>query len=149
MFWQPEVKQPLSDYTISIPDSLYEKAQRVAQQTSQSVEDVIRMRLEGALDEPLFDLPVDEKAELKAMAYMSNDALFSMMREQMQPAKQERMSVLMQKNSQGTISEDEREELAALVEDGERLTLRKATAMNLLMERGYDVHLDDMKAADE
>lgn len=138
----------MSDYTISIPDSLYEKAQRVAQQTSQSVDDVIRVRLEGALDEPLFDLPVDEKAELKAMAYMSDDALFSMMREQMQPAKQERISALMQQNSQGTISDDERKELAALVEDGERLTLRKATAMNLLMERGYDIHLDDMKAAD-
>ena len=139
----------MSDYTISIPDTLYEKAQRVAQQTSQQVEDVIRARLEGALDEPLFDLPEDEQSELKAMIYLSDDALFNMMREQMQPAKQERASILMDKNTNGTISDEEYKQLAALVEDGQRLTLRKATAMNILLDRGYKLQLDDMKPLNE
>jgi hypothetical protein len=139
----------MSDHTISIPDTLYEKAQRLAQQTSRQVDEVIRTRLEGALDEPAFDLPAGERDELKAMAYLSDDALFSMMREQMQRAKQERMSTLMDKNTRGTITVEEYKELAALVEDGERLTLRKATAMSLLMDRGYKVQLDDMKAVDE
>ena len=139
----------MSDYTISIPDTLYEKAQRVAQQTSQQVEDVIRARLEGALDEPLFDLPEDEQSELKAMIYLSDDALFNMMREQMQPAKQERASILMDKNTNGTISDEEYKQLAALVEDGQRLTLRKATAMNILLDRGYKLQLDDMKSLNE
>ena len=138
----------MSDYTVSIPNTLYEKAQRVARQTSQQVDDVIRTRLADAFDEPIFDLPDDEKAELKAMAYLSDDALFSMMREQIQRVKQKRMSILMDKNTDGTIIEEEYKELAALVGDGERRTLRKATAMNLLMDRGYKVQLDDMKSAD-
>ncbi len=139
----------MSDYTVSIPDSLYQKAQQVAQQKSLSVEEVIRVGLEGAFVESMFDIPLDEQAELKAMTYLSDDALFSMMREQMQQAKQARMSALMDKNDQGTITDEEYAELATLVEDGQRLTLRKATAMNILMDRGYKLILDDMKPVDE
>lgn len=135
----------MSDYTITIPDSLYQKAQQIAQQKSLSVDEVIRIGLEGAFDEPLIDLPDDEQAELKAMAYLSDDALFNMMREQMQRAKQERMSLLMDKNTRGTINDEEYSELAALVEDGQRLTLRKATAMNILLDRGHRVTLDDLR----
>ena len=135
----------MSDYTISIPDSLYQKAQEVAKQKSLSVDEVIRVGLEGAFVESMLDIPLDEQAELKAMTYLSDDALFSMMREQMPQAKQARMSVLMDKNNQGTISDEEHAELVTLVEDGQRLTLRKATAMNILMDRGYRVALDDLK----
>lgn len=72
-----------------------------------------------------------------------------MMREQMQQTKQARMSGLMGKNNQGTISDEEHAELVILVEDGQRLTLRKATAMNILMDRAYKLTLDDMKPVDE
>jgi len=139
----------MSDYTISIPDSLYQKAQEVAKQKSLSVDEVIRVGLEGAFVESMLDIPLDEQAELKAMTYLSDDALFSMMREQMQQTKQARMSVLMDKNNQGTISHEEHAELVTLVEDGQRLTLRKAAAMNILMDRGYKLTLDDMKPVDE
>lgn len=139
----------MSDYTISIPDSLYQKAQQVAKQKSLSVDEVIRVGLEGAFVESMLDIPLDEQAELKAMTYLSDDALFSMMREQMPQAKQARLSVLMDKNNQGTISDEEHAELVTLVEDGQRLTLRKATAMNILMDRGYKLTLDDMKPVDE
>jgi hypothetical protein len=143
------MEKHMSDYTISIPDSLYRKAQEVAKQKSLSVDEVIRVGLEGAFVESMLDIPLDEQAELKAMTYLSDDALFSMMREQMPQAKQARMSVLMDKNNQGTISNEEHAELVTLVEDGQRLTLRKATAMNILMDRGYKLTLDDMKPVDE
>ena len=139
----------MSDYTISIPDSLYEKAQRVAKQTSQPVDDVIRTRLEGVLDQPMLDLPADERMELQAMSYLADDTLWTIAREQMQPALQERMSLLMDKNSRGTITDDEYSELSALVERGERLMLRKSQAMKLLIGRGYSVSLNDLKHADE
>ncbi len=139
----------MSGYTISIPDTVYEKARLVAQLTSRQVDDVIRSRLEDAFDEPFLGLPADEQSELKAMAFLSDDALFTMMREQMPRAKQDRMSLLMDKNTHGTITEEESTELAVLVEDGQRLTLRKATAMDILMDRGYELSLDDMKPANE
>lgn len=139
----------MSDYTISIPDALYEKAIRVAQETSRQVEEVIRTRLEVALDAPTFDLPEDEREELKAMAYLSDDTLWTIAREQMPKAIQDRMSRLMTRNNVGTITDDEYTELSALVERGNRLTLRKAQAMQYLTERGHKVTLDDLKPADE
>ena len=139
----------MSKYTIAIPNSLYEKAQRLAKQTSQSVDDIICTRLEGALDQPMLDLPRDERAELQALSYLSTDALWTMAREQMQPDVQHAMSHLMEKNSQGTITEDEFRDLSALVERGQRLTLRKSQAMKLLLDRGYAISLDALKPTDE
>ena len=84
----------MSKYTIAIPHLLYEKAQRLAQQTSQSVDEIICTRLEGALDQPILDLPSDERAELQAMSYLSTDALWTIAREQMPPDLQHAMSQL-------------------------------------------------------
>ena len=139
----------MSKQTISIPDALYEKAQRVAKQQAQSVDAVICTRLEGALDQPILDLPADERTELQAMAYLSDDALWTIAREQMQPELQACMSQLMDKNSAGTITENEWRDLSNLVERGQRLTLRKSQAMKLLLARGYTVNLDALKPADE
>lgn len=139
----------MTDHTISIPDSLYQKAQQIAQQKSLSVDEVIRTRLEGAFDQPLFDLPDDEKEELKAMAYLSDDTLWTIAREQMPNPVQERMSVLMTRNTRGTITDAEYSELAELVERGNRLTLRKAQAMKYLTDRGHTVTADNLKSADE
>src|SRR5690606_4886021 len=143
------MEKRMSDYTISIPDSLYQKAQQIAQQKSLPVDEVIRTRLEGAFDQPLFDLPDDEKEELKAMAYLSDDTLWTIAREQMPKPVQERMSVLMTRNTRGTITDAEYAELSELVERGNRLTLRKAQAMKYLTERGYSINLDDLKPANE
>ena len=139
----------MSKYTIAIPHLLYEKAQRLAQQTSQSVDEIICTRLEGALDQPMLDLPSDERAELQAMSYLSTDALWTIAREQMPPDVQQAMTQLMEKNSQGTITEDEFRDLSTLVERGQRLTLRKAQALKLLLDRGYAVSLDALKPINE
>jgi hypothetical protein len=90
-------------------------------------------------------LPADELAELQAMVYLSDDTLWTIAREQMQPDLQKRMSTLMNKNSEGTITGEEHNELSSLVERGERLMLRKAEAMKLLLERGYSVTLADIE----
>jgi hypothetical protein len=138
----------MSKYTIAIPNALYEKAQRLAQHTSQSVDEFICTRLAGALDQPVLDLPSDERAELQAMSYLSTDALWTIAREQMPPDIQHTMSQLMDKNSQGTITTEEFRDLSTLVERGQRLTLRKAQAMKLLLDRGYMVSLDALQPTD-
>lgn len=139
----------MTDYVVSIPETLYDKARRVAEQTARPVDDVIRARLEQSLDEMPLDLPDDERAELRALVYLSDDALWTMAREQMASEKQERMQVLMDKNTFGTITDEEYDELTQLVELGQRLTLRKAEAMKLLLDRGYTVTLESLKPADE
>ena len=139
----------MSDYTVSIPADLYRKAQQVAEQTARSADDVIRERLAGAFDPFEIDLPADERAELKALNQLSDDALWTIAREQMPLAKQEQQAALMAKNSRGTITESEYNELSLLVEQGQRLALRKAEAMRLLLDRGHSVQLHDLKPSDE
>lgn len=137
----------MSDYIISIPETLYDKVRRVAEQTARPVDEVIRARLEQSLDEMPLDLPDDERAELRALAYLSDDALWNMAREQMASAKQTQMQALMDKNTFGTITDAEYDQLTRSVELGQRLMLRKAEAMKLLLERGYKITLDDLKPA--
>ena len=139
----------MSNYTISIPNTVYQKAQRLAKETAQEVDDLIRTRLTSALDQPMIDLPGDERAELQAMSYLSDDALWTIAREQLAPALQERMSLLMDRNAKGTITDDEYRTLSALVDRGQRLTLRKSQAMKLLLDRGYSITLDELKPPNE
>jgi hypothetical protein len=58
------------------------------------------------------------------------------------------MQVLMDRNNLGTISAEEYGELARLVERGQRLTLRKAWAAGVLMERGHKISMQDMSSSD-
>lgn len=139
----------MSDYTISIPDSLYQKAQEIAKKRSRNVDDVIRAGLAGAFIQELLDIPDDEQAELKAMSYLSDDALWTIARETMPSGVDQRISELLTKNQRGTISVAERQELEMLVERGDKLTLRKSQAMRYLSERGYTINPDDLKLADE
>lgn len=100
-------------------------------------------------DQPDSEIPAEELAALKAMENLSNDALWTAVREQMPADIQARMSVLMNKNNFGTITDDEYAELAAHVEEGDKLMLRKSQAMKYLTERGYKITLDDLKPLGE
>ncbi len=94
-------------------------------------------------------IPAEELAALEAMANLSDDELWVAAREQMPADVQARMSVLMTKNNFGTITDDEYAELAAYVEEGDKLMLRKSQAMKYLVDRGYKVTFDDLKPTDE
>jgi len=134
----------MSDFSVTIPEALYVKAQQAAELNAQRVDDFIRERLEQSLADSRSDLPADERAELSALAHLSDDALWTIAREQMASTKQTRLSALMDENSDGSITATEYAELEQLVEQGQRLMLRKAEAMKYLLERGYTVTLDDL-----
>jgi hypothetical protein len=132
----------MTDYTITISEELYNKARRIADASSESVDDGIRVHLETAFDNPRLALPDDERAELEALRFLSDDALWTIAREQMAANKQAQMQTLMDKNTQATITPDEHALLSELVEQGQRLTLRKAEAMKMLIQRGHTISLD-------
>src|SRR4051794_29547065 len=102
----------MSDHpvTLAVPEHIYDRARQIAQSTAQPLEQVLIRRLEEAFAE-LPELPPDEQAELAAFNYLSDDTLRAIAREQMPHARQERMQGLMGRNSLGTISASEREEL--------------------------------------
>jgi hypothetical protein len=83
------------------------------------------------------------------LQYLSDDILWMVAREQMPQVQQERLIILTDKNTHGTISPTEKSELEALVENGQERTLSKAEAMKLLIERGHVITLEDLKPQDE
>jgi hypothetical protein len=134
--------------TLTVPDHIYDRAQKIAKATALPVEEVLLRQLEETLSE-VPNLPPDEQAELAAFKYLSDDTLHSIAREQMTRARKERMQTLMAFNSKGTITADEHQELAQLVELGDRLMLRKAWAAGVLMDRGHSITSKDLSAEDE
>jgi hypothetical protein len=124
---------------LELTDDLIDRARKQASQTDQPMERVLVQQLEAAFSEPLPLLPPDEQAELNALANFSTDALWTIAREQMPRDQQNRMQILMDGNSRGSLSKAEFAELENLVEQGQRVMLRKAKAAALLTERGYKV----------
>jgi hypothetical protein len=141
----------MSDYpvTLPVPADIYDRASHMAKVTAQSVEAVLLQQLKDAFADPLPELPPHEQRELDALTLLSDEALWTIAREQMAEYKQARMQTLMDANAEGTLDNIQRSELEALVEQGQRLSMRKAKAAALLTERGYTMTLDDLSAADE
>jgi hypothetical protein len=135
--------------TLPVPDDIYDCARRIAEGTSQSIEAVLLQQLKDAFAAPLPDLAPEEQRELEALRFLSDDALWTIARDQMSEDRQVRMQTLMDANSQGTLDDAQRSELEALVAQGQRLSVRKAQAAALLTERGYLVKRAALSSADE
>lgn len=131
-------------HTLIVPDEIYTRAEEIAHDTARPVDEVLLEQLR-LLADPLTALPPDEQAELTALRHLSDDALWTIAAEQMPETVQEQMQTLMDRNSQGTITEDEYAELEQLVNRGNRLMLRKAEASGLLIERGHPFTQADFK----
>jgi hypothetical protein len=136
----------MSDYILTIPEDIYTRARQIAEDTSQAIDQVIIEHLKNL---PLMpSLPPDEEAELAALKHLSDDALWTIAREQMPSDLQLQMQTLMDKNSRGTIAPEEYAQLEVLVERGQKLMLRKSEAAALLVQRGYKVTPQDMTASE-
>lgn len=135
--------------TVTLPESLYAPIRKIAEAKSQSVERVVIDQLQSVLSVNLPTLPQDEESELIAFKFLSDDTLRNIAREQLPNRLQEQMQVLMDRNNHGTITAKEHQELTQLVERGQRLTLRKAWAAGVLMERGYSITGDDFTTENE
>ena len=133
---------------LRVPEDISTRARQIAQTTAQPVEQILLDHLK-TLSVPLPVLPPDTQAELAALHYLSDDALWTIAREQMPQDIQTRAHALMDKNSCGVITDEEHAELETLVERGDRLMLRKAEAAALLKERGYTFTPKDLKPQHE
>lgn len=130
---------------LKVPEDISARARQIAETTAQPVEQVLLDYLK-TLSTPLPTLLPDEQAELDALKQLSDDALWTIAREQMPDDAQIRAHDLMTRNTQGTITNAEVEELQKLVERGDRLMLRKAEASSLLRERGHNFTQQDFKS---
>ena len=92
---------------IQIPENLSTRLRQLAARRRQPVEEIVTDRLFTSLDDELDSLPSAEEAELRALHHLSNDALRAIAAEQMSADNQVLMVRLMERNSQGALTEDE------------------------------------------
>jgi hypothetical protein len=130
--------------TLTLPDDIAARIRQIAETTSQSVEEVI---LEHLRDLPV-RLPLDQQAELDVLPQLSDDALWTIAREQVPDAVQARARTLMDRNNHGTITDDEAAELEQLVQRADHVMVRKAEAAHLLRQRGHHFEQSDFRAHD-
>lgn len=128
----------MTEYSLTIPDDVYRRARRLADQSAQPVDKVLIEHLR-TLPTSLPALSPEEEAELEALRHLSDDALWTIAREQMGAEQQERAQWLMDRHSLGRLQAGEREQLEQLVERGQRLMLRKSEAAAILAQRGHQI----------
>src|SRR5215475_15304075 len=97
--------------TLPVPADIYDRASHMAEVTSQSVEAVLLQQLKEAFADPLPELLPHEQRELDALTLLSDEALWTIAREQMAEHKQARMQTLMDANAEGTLDNIQRSEL--------------------------------------
>src|SRR5687768_392845 len=100
-----------------IQPHLIDQYQRLAELENRPVEEVVNQVLEDEIDKRLWSV-VDQR---------------------LSPEEDSRLHDLLDKGNAGTITDVEREELAALVAEVNRQMLERSKALALLQERGHDI----------
>jgi hypothetical protein len=134
--------------TLTLPEDISARVRQIAETTSRPVEQIVLDHLKS-LAVQLPPLPPADQDELDALHHLSDDALWTIAREQVSEEAQARAHMLMDKNSRGTITDVEEAELEALVQRADRVMLRKAEAAAILNERGYTFTQKDFRPQDE
>ena len=124
--------------TLTLPDNILQPAQRVAQATKQSVEDLLVTALQAALP-TLEGLPPDVVQHLVALESLDDQTLWRVMLETVPRDQQHQLHDLLLRNQAGMLTDTEREQLAILQQQADLVMLRKARAAVLLRFRGKRV----------
>jgi hypothetical protein len=125
--------------TLQLPEGLYTRLQQTARATRQSLDDVLLHAVQVGSPPRWDDAPAEFQADLAALDRLDDEALWRIARSRTTEAEMEHYQELLDKNANGSLSADEREELSGLRVEFDRSMLRKAHAAALLRWRGYPI----------
>jgi hypothetical protein len=130
--------------TLELPEDIYERVRRAAKGMNQPVEQAL-VKIVSAATPSLEKVPAEYRAELEAMEDLGDEELWGIFRSRLAPAKQRRLEHLLDKNQRGELTDRERQGLAGLRAEGDRLMLRRSYAALLLKYRGHRLpNLEDL-----
>lgn len=113
---------------LELPKNIYERAQRVAQATRRPIEQVVVEWIHPPIQETI--------TEIDNLENLSNVELHQAAQAHLSLDASRRLQDLLSAQQQRTLSDNEYQEVVALVEAEDLVTLRKARALFLLKERG-------------
>jgi predicted transcriptional regulator len=123
--------------TIEIPAALYRRLERVAALTHRALDELVQQALEAGVPPLPEDLSASQQASLQALESLSDETLWQIARAKVSAEAADRHAALLERNSEGTLSADERQMLDQLRQTVDSLMLRKAYAYVLLKWRGH------------
>jgi repressor of nif and glnA expression len=125
--------------TIDLPEAIFHQLIRWAETTRQPIEALVAQSVVSNLPPMVEPGAVAIQAELLNMQALSVEELLAIAHSQIAPEVHQQHVVLLEKNQEGDLTVDERENLMALQAVCDRLMLRKAYAWSMLRWRGYPI----------
>ena len=124
--------------TLQLPESLYTRLQQAARATRRSLDDVLLHAVRVGSPPGWDDAPAEFQADLAALDRLDDEVLWRIARSRKTEADMERYQELLDKNANGALSAEERDELVRSRVESDRFMLCKAHAAALLRWRGYN-----------
>ena len=135
--------------TLALPEELYRELEAQAQVGAVGIDQVVLGTLRRHLPPVENDLAPEVRVELRAMDYLSDDALWQIATASMNSDKVALWDLLLERKGAGELTPEGQDLLNRLRAEGELLTLRKAHAYVLLKARGHSVpRLNDLHSED-
>lgn len=124
--------------SIKIPEDVFQKLQRAASLTQQTIDDVIVNTVNATFVAPA-NLPSPMADELAIMHQMKDEVLWASLPPSVTAQQQHRLQELNEISKQRSLSPDEIDEQQALLEAHHYSVLQRAQAIAILTLRGYKV----------
>lgn len=117
--------------TITLPDEVYQRAQRFAHLANRDVTSILT-------DSILLSIPAirEETLMLAPIASLEDAEVIALTELQMESAEDQRLSLLLDRQQEGSLTESDRLELQTLMQIYQEGLLRKATALGEAVKRG-------------
>ena len=116
---------------ISLPDEVYHRAERLAQLISRDVADLLADTVELSLP------PLSPQSDtVRPVTELTDEEVLALTELQMDPKQDRRLSLLLDRQQAGELSDTERSELLALMQLYQEGLLRKAQALHEAVQRG-------------
>lgn len=123
---------------VQVPEPLYRRLERTAKLTRRTVDEVLASTIAVALPS-MPDLPETLATELTGMIWLKDEALRAAAQPTFTLEQQKQLSELNDREDQKPLSESEQVEREALLAEYQRSVLRRAQALAVLAQRGFQV----------
>lgn len=117
--------------TITLPDEVYQRAERFARLANRDVASVLADTIQLSIPSVRANV-----LDLEPISDLSDEQILALTELQMEPEQDTRLSELLDRQQAGLLAEDERLELQALMQIYQEGLLRKATALSEAVKRG-------------
>ena len=125
--------------TVTLPEVLYERVKITAEASARSVEEVCTQSIALSLPELEEELSSETRLELAALSLLSDAELDNIAHGLMSEENQVHLERLAEEQKQRLLTAAEDTTLSQLLDEAQRLMLRKAEAYRLLARRGHAV----------